>query len=155
MAVFTRHISGGLRTALRSQRTCIQNTGHISPKSQPKVVSVSQQSRTFRSSSVVSSNPGPRKLTNILEGGPAPAVQVRRIASEGIELADGLVIPGACIFLDGKVFLWDVGVVGPGGTGVKWEKDMFKLFEVVVPKPGVQFEFRTPCPESVFANDYP
>ena len=75
----------------------------------------------------------PTKLHNILEGGPTPAVQVRGITSVGIELADGLVIPSSCIFLEGEVLLWDV----PGSLWKGWGKEKFEVFEVVVPKPGV------------------
>ncbi|OSX60202.1 hypothetical protein POSPLADRAFT_1034858 [Postia placenta MAD-698-R-SB12] len=71
-------------------------------------------------------------FTNMLEGGPAPAVQVKTITPDGIQLADGLVIPSACIFLDGKVFLWDV----PEKQWEGWDKKHFEIFEMVVPKPG-------------------
>ena len=47
----------------------------------------------------------PAGLENILGGGPAPPVQVKSIGEDGIQSADGLVIPSACIFLDGRVFL--------------------------------------------------
>lgn len=103
--------------------------------SQNSCVSNIARSRHFHSSRTVHVDPGPRKLSNILEGGPTPAVQVRGITPGGIELADGLVLPGACVFLDGKVFLWDVGD-SEGGRNVKWEMEHFKLFEIVVPKPG-------------------
>lgn len=71
-------------------------------------------------------------FSNILEGGPAPAVQVKTITAEGIYLAGGLIIPSACIFLDGKVFLWDV----PETQWEGWDKKHFEIFDVVVPKPG-------------------
>ena len=71
-------------------------------------------------------------FSNILAGGPTPPVQVKTITNEGIELADGLVLPGACIFLDGKVFLWDV----PETRWEGWDKKHFEIFDVVVPKPG-------------------
>ncbi|PCH40989.1 hypothetical protein WOLCODRAFT_162717 [Wolfiporia cocos MD-104 SS10] len=72
-------------------------------------------------------------LTNILEGGAAPAVQVKTITSEGIQLMDGLIIPSACIFLDGKVFLWDV----PDTQWEGWDRKHFQIFDVVVPKPEI------------------
>lgn len=75
----------------------------------------------------------PTKIHNILGGGPAPPVQVRGITAEGIELADGLILPSACVFLDGNVFLWDV----PSTLWSGWGKERFELFEVVVPKPGM------------------
>ena len=74
----------------------------------------------------------PAGLENILGGGPAPPVQVRSIGEEGIQLADGLVIPSACIFLDGQVFLWKV----PSEPWKGWTKEHFRIFDVVVPKPG-------------------
>lgn len=76
----------------------------------------------------------PAGLENILGGGPAPPVQVRSIGEEGIQLADGLVIPSACIFLDGQVFLWNV----PPKPWKDWTKDHFQIFDVVVPKPGTK-----------------
>ncbi|THH08812.1 hypothetical protein EW145_g2448 [Phellinidium pouzarii] len=76
---------------------------------------------------------GPTKLNNILSGGPAPPVQVRGITAAGIELADGLIMPSACVFLDGHVFLWDV----PSSLWSGWGKERFELFEVVVPKPEI------------------
>ena len=74
----------------------------------------------------------PTKIHNILGGGPAPPVQVRGITKSGIELADGLILPSSCIFLDGNVFLWDV----PNSLWNEWGKENFEIFEVVVPKPG-------------------
>ena len=71
-------------------------------------------------------------FSNILAGSPAPAVQVKTITNEGIELEDGLILPGASIFLDGKVFLWDV----PETRWEGWDKKHFEIFDVVVPKPG-------------------
>ena len=44
----------------------------------------------------------PTGLENILGGGLVPLVQVKSIREGGIQLADGLVIPSACIFLDGQ-----------------------------------------------------
>lgn len=71
-------------------------------------------------------------ITNILAGGPALSLQVKNITNAGIELADGVVLPSACIFLDGKVFLWDV----PTTLWDGWGKEHFEIFETVVPKPG-------------------
>lgn len=90
------------------------------------------QTRSFASTRPRDDAGSPTKLHNILQGGPAPAVQVRGITSAGIELADGLVLPSACIFLNGNVFLWDT----PTSLWSGWKKDMFEMFEVVVPKPG-------------------
>ena len=79
------------------------------------------------------SNGEPTKLYNILGDGPAPPVQVRGMTAAGIELADGLILPSSCIFLDGNVFLWNV----PSTLWNGWSKEQFEVFEVVVPKPGV------------------
>ncbi len=68
----------------------------------------------------------------MLAGGEAPAVQVKTITSNGIQLADGLVLPSACIFLNGKVFLWNV----PEKTWDGWTPEHFEVFDTVVPKPG-------------------
>ncbi|KAJ1308954.1 hypothetical protein OPQ81_004637 [Rhizoctonia solani] len=72
-------------------------------------------------------------LTNILGDGPAPAVQVKSAGEKGIELADGLILPGACIFLAGRVFLWDVPT--PNDRWTNWGLEHFEVFDVVVPKP--------------------
>ena len=71
-----------------------------------------------------------------------PPVQVSSVGPGGIKLADGLVLTGPVVFLEGKVLLWDVPGVGDvkesegtrlwdGWTGAHWE-----VFDVVVPKPG-------------------
>ncbi|KAK7696190.1 hypothetical protein QCA50_000841 [Cerrena zonata] len=73
----------------------------------------------------------PTSLNNILAGGEAPAVLINTVSQEGIQLADGLVIPSACIFLEGKTFLWDV----PPTLWDKWTPEHFEIFDVVVPKP--------------------
>jgi NADH dehydrogenase [ubiquinone] 1 alpha subcomplex assembly factor 3 len=73
-----------------------------------------------------------QQLTNILADENPPAVQVKAMSDAGIELADGVLIPGACIFLDGKVFLWDV----PPTLWQGWSVDRLEMFDVVVPKPG-------------------
>ena len=68
----------------------------------------------------------------MLAGGPAPPVQVRHLGPNGIQLADGLEIASPCIFLEGKVFLWNV----PETLWQGWTKDHLQIFDVVVPKPG-------------------
>lgn len=81
-------------------------------------------------------------FTNLLADDNPPAVQVSSISEAGIQLADGLVLPGACVFLEGKVFLWDV----PESTVASkirderwkgWGTERFQLFEVVTPRPGM------------------
>jgi len=68
----------------------------------------------------------------MLAGGIPPPVQVSSITSDGIQLADGLIIPSACIFLGGKVFLWDV----PSSLWAGWSKEHLEIFDVVQPRPG-------------------
>ncbi|KIL70422.1 hypothetical protein M378DRAFT_68210 [Amanita muscaria Koide BX008] len=72
-------------------------------------------------------------LTNILADENPPPVQVASITEDAICLADGLVIPGPCIFLEGKVFLWNV----PTTLWDGWETRHFKLFEVAGPRPEI------------------
>ncbi|OJA18803.1 hypothetical protein AZE42_00860 [Rhizopogon vesiculosus] len=74
----------------------------------------------------------PTAFTNMLAGDVPPPVQVSSITSAGIQLADGLILPSACIFLDGKIFLWDV----PTRLWDGWSREHLNVFEVVVPKPG-------------------
>ncbi|KAG2155104.1 uncharacterized protein EDB93DRAFT_1239374 [Suillus bovinus] len=62
-----------------------------------------------------------------------PPVQVSSITSAGIQLADGLVLPSACIFLDGKVFLWNV----PSHLWDGWGREHLSVFETAVPKPEI------------------
>ena len=71
-------------------------------------------------------------LTNILADDNPPPVQVASITDGAIHLVDGLAIPGACIFLEGKVFLWDV----PQTLWEGWDKHHFMLFEIGRPRPG-------------------
>ena len=87
-------------------------------------------SRGFHTTRLVRDKP--TTLTNIFAGGIPPPVQVSSITPEGIQLEDGIVIPSACIFLEGKVFLWDV----PLSLWSGWTKDHLEIFEVSVPKPG-------------------
>lgn len=82
-----------------------------------------------------------RSFTNFLANDSPPAVQVESISDNGIQLADGLIIPGPCIFLEGKVFLWDVpGLDLSSRTAEEkwknWDEKRFDLFEVVTPRPG-------------------
>ncbi|KAL5527818.1 hypothetical protein ACEPAG_6619 [Sanghuangporus baumii] len=89
--------------------------------------------RKFSTTQSRLSNGEPTKLHNILGDGPAPPVQVRKIAAGGIELEDGLILPSACIFLDGDVFLWNVPITLWDG----WTKELFEMFETVIPKPEI------------------
>ena len=96
-------------------------------------------SRAFHATPYTSNS----SFTNLLaDADNPPPVQVSSISDqEGIRLVDGLVLPAACIFLEGQVYLWDVPLLK---TGIKpsevqwqgWTKDHFELFNIVVPKPG-------------------
>jgi hypothetical protein len=68
----------------------------------------------------------------MLAGDVPPPVQVSSITQAGIQLADGLILPSACIFLDGKVFLWNV----PSNLWDGWGREHLSVFETAVPKPG-------------------
>ena len=117
----------------------------------PSVLNTARHARSFRSTAL-RQNSGPTKLNNILEGGPTPPVQVRGVTPAGIELEDGLILPAACVFLDGNVFLWNV----PQTLWSNWGKEHFSLFEVVVPKPGEQPSLRhahTACSGSMLNAD--
>ncbi|SJL02556.1 uncharacterized protein ARMOST_05887 [Armillaria ostoyae] len=74
-----------------------------------------------------------RGLTNILADDNPPAVQVKRITNQGIQLVDGLVLPSACIFLEGQVFLWDV----PQTLWEGWGKEHLEIFDLVSPRPEI------------------
>jgi hypothetical protein len=57
--------------------------------------------------------------------------QVASLTPTGIHLEDGLLLPAACIFLDGTVFLWD-----PPASVTAWGREHLRVFEAVVPRPG-------------------
>jgi NADH dehydrogenase [ubiquinone] 1 alpha subcomplex assembly factor 3 len=69
-----------------------------------------------------------------------PPVQVSSVGPAGIKLADGLLLEGAAVFLEGKVFLWDVPtpakINGGRSDWGEWKREHWGIFEVVVPKPG-------------------
>ncbi|KAH0588050.1 NADH dehydrogenase [ubiquinone] 1 alpha subcomplex assembly factor 3 [Termitomyces sp. J132] len=72
-------------------------------------------------------------FTNILADDNPPAVQVKSITNAGIRLQDGLMVPCACIFLEGEVLLWDV----PKTLWTGWGTEHFEIFETVVPRPEI------------------
>ncbi|KAF8165753.1 NADH dehydrogenase 1 alpha subcomplex assembly factor 3 [Crassisporium funariophilum] len=82
-----------------------------------------------------------RSFTNFLADDNPPPVQVSSISENGIVLADGLLIPGSCLFLEGKVYLWDVPEI-PKAKGKEerwsgWSEERFQIFDVVTPKPEI------------------
>ena len=90
-----------------------------------------------------------RSFTNLLADDNPPPVQVSSLSDNGIRLADGLLIPGACIFLEGKVYLWDTPELNTSSrtTGEiwrAWTEERFQIFDVVTPRPG-----GLPCPNLI------
>jgi NADH dehydrogenase [ubiquinone] 1 alpha subcomplex assembly factor 3 len=65
-------------------------------------------------------------------------VQVTSVAEDGIHLLDGLKIPGPCVFLEGKVFLWNAPEVKGVGKEAwnEWNEGHFELLDTVIPTPG-------------------
>lgn len=104
--------------------------------------------RAFHNAPILRDSRTPSAFTNILASDSPPPVQVSSITPAGILLADGLILPSACIFLEGKVFLWDV----PENLWEGWTKEHFEIFEAVVPKPGEYnfAKFRCHCLTSVY-----
>jgi NADH dehydrogenase [ubiquinone] 1 alpha subcomplex assembly factor 3 len=63
------------------------------------------------------------------------------LSDNGIRLADGLLIPGACIFLEGKVYLWDTPELNTNTRTTQeiwraWGEEHFQIFDLVAPRPG-------------------
>ncbi|WFD36953.1 hypothetical protein MCUN1_003845 [Malassezia cuniculi] len=79
-------------------------------------------------------------LTNILEDESIP-IRVANVSKEEIVLADGLVLPPNCLFLNGHIFTWNTPVVKmmevmPNGRGWEaWTDDIWTIFETVTPRP--------------------
>ncbi|TRM67498.1 NADH dehydrogenase 1 alpha subcomplex assembly factor 3 [Schizophyllum amplum] len=94
------------------------------------------QPRAFHTSRIRSEG-----FTNFLADDVAPAIQVSEISEkEGIKLADGLIIPSSCIFLNSSVFLWDVPPLEPTqlrSTWEGWSEKHFEVFEAVLPRPEI------------------
>lgn len=92
--------------------------------------------RAFHSSSPALS------LQNLFETPDNPPLSVTKLDAKGFHLSDGLVVPGGCVFTDGRAFLWDVDPpVGDGSQGLSkawagWTPERFSVFEHVVPRPG-------------------
>ncbi|KAL0576175.1 hypothetical protein V5O48_005816 [Marasmius crinis-equi] len=89
--------------------------------------------RSFHTNSIRRSGPRKEPFVNILEGDIPPPVQVQSITPNGIQLTDGLILPSSTVFLEGKVYLWDV----PMSFWEGWQKEHFDVFEVVAPRPEI------------------
>jgi len=131
-----------VKTALRP---CIRQ--FLITLGQPRAFQTSLSIRSLHASCIRTTNHRPTSLTNILASEVPPPVQVASVSTAGIKLADGLVFSGPVVFLEGKVFLWDVPNGGfttsPNlsmGMDMKkwdaWSKGHWSIFEVVVPRPG-------------------
>ena len=82
-----------------------------------------------------------RSFTNLLADDIPPPVQVSSLSETGIRLADGLLIPGACIFLEGKVYLWNTPELNTDSRSIieiwrGWGEEHFQIFDLVTPRPG-------------------
>lgn len=94
-------------------------------------------SRTLHTTSAVRSG-----LTNLFEAAEVPPLAISKLNDKGYLLSDGLIVPGGCIFAGGRALLWDVDPPkGNGSEGLAaawegWGVDRFKVFEVLVPRPG-------------------
>ncbi|KAF8645515.1 hypothetical protein AX16_007799 [Volvariella volvacea WC 439] len=126
--MFSRSLVSAARRAPRCAATLIRSSPAISRHLPPR----SLQQHTLRGlhTSLACRD---KSFTNILADDTPPPVQVKSISEEGIQLSDGLLIPSACVFLEGQVFLWDV----PQTSWQSWSKEYFELFEVVVPRPEI------------------
>lgn len=102
--------------------------------------------RTFSSTPAIRVGDSPTKFTNILAGANVPAVQIKTVTSEGVQLEDGLIIPSSCLFIEGKIFLWDV----PSTPWEGWKPEHFEIFDTVVPKPGT---FKPNCYARITIHD--
>ena len=82
-----------------------------------------------------------RSFTNLLADDSPLPIQVSSISDNGILLADGLLIPGACIFLEGKLYLWDTPELNTNMRTSQeiwraWREELFQIFDLVTPRPG-------------------
>lgn len=83
-----------------------------------------------------------RSLQNLYENPENPPLSISKLDSKGYLLSDGLLIPGGCVFAEGRAFLWNVDPpVGDGTKGLDkawegWSPERFKVFETLVPRPG-------------------
>ncbi|KJA29588.1 hypothetical protein HYPSUDRAFT_222987 [Hypholoma sublateritium FD-334 SS-4] len=141
-----------VNTEVRSLgRVSVSKAPHRVPQTIPKFCRALHTTPTLRD----------RSFTNLLADDNPPAVQVSSISSAGIQLVDGLLLPGSCIFLEGKVFLWDVPATNAGSKVKeerwrKWDKALFEVFEVVNPRPEILLlgTGKTIVQPPLFLNEY-
>ncbi|CEH13694.1 NADH dehydrogenase [ubiquinone] 1 alpha subcomplex assembly factor 3 [Ceraceosorus bombacis] len=93
---------------------------------------------------------------NLLESEESQPIVVKSMSDSSITLDDGLVIQQPVIFLNGQVYLWDpphldTSKATPGGAGwEEWQRELWRIFEVVEPKPGqwaMHVQVRVGCRE--------
>ena len=81
-------------------------------------------------------------ISNILEDEDNGHLHIMKLTNRGFHLSDDLVVPGGLVLLENKPFLWDVDppIVKPGhgleAAWMGWDIERFKVFEVVLPRPG-------------------
>lgn len=126
--LFLRISPGIIRPFARSSTHC------LSKNFRPASLLVSRNIRT----TVVRRD---RSFTNLLADDNPPPVQVSSLSDSGILLADGLLVPGACIFLEGKVYLWDAPEFKANTRTTQerwsaWAEERFQIFDIVTPRPG-------------------
>ncbi|KAN0097223.1 NADH dehydrogenase [ubiquinone] 1 alpha subcomplex assembly factor 3 [Tylopilus felleus] len=134
----TTHIV--LRAALRRPQPCIRSSSHLQTLflSKPSAVRPQQSLRTIHTTRPLHAPDRPTSLTNMLASDVPPPVQVSSVGPAGITLADGLVLTGPVVFLEGKVLLWDVPSLGQGPRAWDaWTRAHWEVFDVVVPKPEI------------------
>ena len=129
-------------------RSFLRVAPHTISRSQPFARSIHSLSKNFQPTSlsldrnlhttVIRCD---RSFTNFLADDNPPPVQVSSLSDNGILLSDGLLIPGACIFLEGKVYLWDTPELKTNTRKTQeiwhaWTEERFQIFDVVTPRPG-------------------
>ncbi len=100
--------------------------------------------RPYPSTRHIHSSPSIRAeaLTNLFDTGDRPSLFVTKLNDKGFHLSDNLVVPGGLIILSGRPLLWDVDPPGDDtkkgleGMWMGWGKERFRVFEMVVPRPG-------------------
>jgi NADH dehydrogenase [ubiquinone] 1 alpha subcomplex assembly factor 3 len=133
-----------IRAALRRPRPRLCSCRHFLPFNPSVVQPLRQQTlRPIHTTRPLHAPDRPTALTNMLASDVPPPVQVTSVGPAGIKLADGLVLTGPVVFLEGKVLLWDVPSLGEGSGGGRswgeWTRAHWEVFDVVVPKPGRLF----------------
>ncbi|KAF9238813.1 NADH dehydrogenase 1 alpha subcomplex assembly factor 3 [Melanogaster broomeanus] len=131
--------------ALRRPYPCPHRSFHtytpLSTTRSPSQLRSRQLVRPIHTTHPVHTADRPTVLTNMLASDVPPPVQVSSVGPAGIKLADGLLLEGPVVFLEGKVFLWNVPAPAKRTDGrsdwEEWKREHWEIFEVVVPKPEI------------------